>query len=453
MLTFYFISGFLNISFFFGIELFVLEFILFFNKEKYLKNYRKMLLAFLLYVAIILFVPSFIPGIKNIALDVFYESLILLFICISCTSIFYFGTGFSLNKTIFYAGVSYAIQHLTYSIVSLIQLLITNKFDGVDVLTMQNIFEAPIIAILIVFSIFLRKKLVLISDVELDRRSLSLIVVIIIVVNIILSTLCQLTIAMPAFNNEDLKLTRALVILLEKCYSVICCVLILYIELSLIKMRYLENRLKIGEFLTQVDKENYKLRKKSLEESKIIFHDLNHILNDLEGKIGTDTINDYKKRIESLTSYQKTGNLALDVVLNEEIKRAKENDIAISYIGNGKIISFMNESDIYALFLNIIDNAIEALMKVDSIDKKTIYLTIRSKNQMVFITCENYFENKLVKDHNIYLTTKNDNKYHGYGLQSISNVVKKYNGNVVFSNDKEIFKVSILFTDARIKES
>ena len=227
----------------------------------------------------------------------------------------------------------------------------------------------------------------------------------------------------------------------------------LYIELSLIKMQDLENRLRIGEFLTQVDKDNYELRKKSLEESKIIFHDLNHILTDLEGKIGSDAINDYKKRIESLTSYQKTGNLTLDVVLNEEIKRAKENDIAISYIGSGKLISFMNESDIYALFLNIIDNAIEALMKVDSIDKKTIYLTIRSKIQMVYITCENYFENKLVKEHNIYLTTKNDNKYHGYGLQSISNVVKKYNGNVVFSNDKEIFKVSILFTDARIKES
>lgn len=112
----------------------------------------------------------------------------------------------------------------------------------------------------------------------------------------------------------------------------------------------------------------------------------------------------------------------------------------------------MNEADIYALFLNMIDNAIEALINIGSNDRKIINLTIRNKQHLVYITCENYFENKLVKENHRYVTTKKDSDYHGYGIQSIENVVKKYNGNVLFTNDKEIFKVQILFTTQELED-
>ena len=62
----------------------------------------------------------------------------------------------------------------------------------------------------------------------------------------------------------------------------------------------------------------------------------------------------------------KTGNRALDVVLTMERMICEGSDIEFSCLVNGALLNFMEESDIYSLFGNLLDNAIEEARPFDS---------------------------------------------------------------------------------------
>lgn len=43
-------------------------------------------------------------------------------------------------------------------------------------------------------------------------------------------------------------------------------------------------------------------------------------------------------------------------------------------------------------------------------------------------------------------TSKEDKAYHGYGLKSMKNIVKKYNGIMKISTEDDIFRLTMTFT-------
>ena len=55
----------------------------------------------------------------------------------------------------------------------------------------------------------------------------------------------------------------------------------------------------------------------------------------------------------------------------------------------------MSESDIYSLFNNILDNAVEAVLRIQDPEKRIILLTVLSRNHFLFIHEENYCEEDL----------------------------------------------------------
>ncbi len=59
---------------------------------------------------------------------------------------------------------------------------------------------------------------------------------------------------------------------------------------------------------------------------------------------------------------------------------------------------------------------------------------------------ENYCESKiLIENGSIPITTKNDKRYHGYGIKSIKHSVEKYGGYVNITNNNNWFRVEMLF--------
>ena len=112
---------------------------------------------------------------------------------------------------------------------------------------------------------------------------------------------------------------------------------------------------------------------------------------------------------------------------------------------DGKTISFMNSTDVYALFGNLLDNAIESVLKEPDEEKRIISLLVSEKNGGTYIHMENYCGEPVTFENGFPVTTKNDKAYHGFGVRSIRYLADKYEGNLLMRMEKERFITDILF--------
>ena len=150
--------------------------------------------------------------------------------------------------------------------------------------------------------------------------------------------------------------------------------------------------------------------------------------------------------IEAYDSSFRTGNVALDVVLTRENFNCKEKNVKLTCVANGACLNFMSEVDVYSLFGNILDNAIEASEKLEDPEKRIISLTVSQEGYFVNIHAENYFCDHLTFTDGLPETTKLDTVYHGYGLKSIRMLVQKYEGSLKISTNEDRFVLDILFS-------
>lgn len=106
----------------------------------------------------------------------------------------------------------------------------------------------------------------------------------------------------------------------------------------------------------------------------------------------------------------------------------------------------MKDEDIYCLFGNMLDNAIEYVMTVEEKEKRFIRLFVKTNDNIKVIHQENYFDGRLQFSDGLPQTTKSDRINHGFGVKSIAHIVKKYGGELSVAVDGELFKMDIVLT-------
>ncbi len=112
---------------------------------------------------------------------------------------------------------------------------------------------------------------------------------------------------------------------------------------------------------------------------------------------------------------------------------------------DGTILSFMNTTDVYALFGNLLDNAIESVLKESDEEKRIISIQISKKTQGYHIHIDNYCNQTVVFEDDLPITSKKDKAYHGFGVRSIKYIVEKYYGDILMQVKEQCFQVDILF--------
>ena len=114
-----------------------------------------------------------------------------------------------------------------------------------------------------------------------------------------------------------------------------------------------------------------------------------------------------------------------------------------SYIIDGTLFDFMSDMEIYSLFGNVLDNALESCGKVSNPERRVISLKAVSQGEMVVLHVENFFEEELVMVDGMPVTTKSG-AGHGFGLRSIREIAEKYGGVVTLNTEGNIFKLTVL---------
>lgn len=218
-----------------------------------------------------------------------------------------------------------------------------------------------------------------------------------------------------------------------------------HIQVKEIQMRFEKDTL---QNITNMQYQNYKLSKESIDIVNQKYHDLKHQINLLKTGADTEKAGEYleqmEREIKIYETQNKTGNKVLDTILTSKSMHCQRHGIELKFMGEGQLLNFMEDMDISALFGNMLDNAIESVVKIKDRQKRLISIHVIQERQFIRIRTENYCEEDVQFQDGLPVTTKKDKRFHGYGTKSIKKIVEKYGGSVMAGKTDNWFELKIL---------
>lgn len=218
-----------------------------------------------------------------------------------------------------------------------------------------------------------------------------------------------------------------------------------HVQLGDLNMRYEVERL---QDMLEMQHHNYEMLEQSVNVVNQKYHDLKYQINYLKSEAGAKEsiayLNQMEQEIKAYEAQNKTGNKILDTILTGKSLYCQSNWIELTSVADGEALDFMDPMDISTLFGNMIDNAIESVSKIEKKERRLIHLAVAKQKNFLRIRMENCYDQELKFEKGMPVTTKADKKYHGFGLKSIQNTVKKYGGSTTIQAENGWFEVRIL---------
>ncbi|MFR7819305.1 GHKL domain-containing protein [Candidatus Pseudoruminococcus sp.] len=257
-----------------------------------------------------------------------------------------------------------------------------------------------------------------------------------------------------SFDND---ITKSWKFFITRICLLICTFVIYYVLLRsfdiLRKSAMLEERAKQAEAINDLQKAQYNLILKHIEETRIARHDLRQHLNLIQAYIDSgdqealkNYLEVYKKTLPIDTSQIYCKNYAIDVLVRYYAEQARQSNIEFyTNIELPKELS-ISEPDLCVMLGNLIENALEACQRKKSGEK---FIRICGKligENSISITIDNSCEEKPIKEGKEYRSSKRNDV--GIGLISVKNIVEKYDGITDFKYENGVFFASILLNTA-----
>lgn len=184
----------------------------------------------------------------------------------------------------------------------------------------------------------------------------------------------------------------------------------------------------------ELDKQvrHYAAMEKMNEDLRIFRHDLPKKLDPMLAYLeegNADAAKEIARELGASVTAQgtryRTGNYRLDTVLFCEQQSAAVDNITIDFPYDSVFpAAGIAPDDIYTIFPNALDNAIEACRRVAG--ERKITVTSNIVGDIVYVTVTNPVSGELRLKNGLPETTKTDRRRHGYGLRSIKKAAANY---------------------------
>ncbi len=214
------------------------------------------------------------------------------------------------------------------------------------------------------------------------------------------------------------------------------------------KIQY-ESRLRIAETLIAEQSKKYSEILSNSTELRQIRHDEINFCYGLLTSLKTNQINDAINQLtDKLNIAQNIDLSQQQEVFFETIIRFKENEVSNEMIKFKSDIRttaselHYNQVDIAILLGSLIDNAVDASRKFSDVQKRSINIFIENIQSQLLISIYNPTVSYV--DTTKLNSTKKHPEEHGFGLIAVKSIVEKYNGEIFFKSDNNIFEVSIV---------
>ena len=243
----------------------------------------------------------------------------------------------------------------------------------------------------------------------------------------------------------------------EYCYLFLLCITVIYIVTPLFMIKnklstYYEMGQKHQQEILNLQLQHFEQYKEAQEETRRFRHDMiNHLMaiqmlqKEEKQQEANEYVDELLGRVADLSPKVVTGSDMLDCIITSKIETMEQNNI--SYEIDGVFDQGLNMSpvDICVVFANAMDNAIEALLKVEN--SRDFYMRLKRTNTYYMVVMQNTINQtdlcKTLINKNRF-TTKRNKALHGYGLQNMKNAINKYGGEITTELEEDKFILTIL---------
>jgi len=249
-------------------------------------------------------------------------------------------------------------------------------------------------------------------------------------------------------NKEGLSTVQQVIMDL---YDMAACVGALVILHNIFKMDEMKHEAAVIQEMWNQERKQLALSQETVRMLNLKCHDMRHLLRLISAQQDDSTqreIDSIRELIDVYDSRVDTGNDVLNLLLAEKGLLCQKEKIRLNCVADGQRLNHMEKPDIYSLFGNALDNAIEAVRLVENPDMRIITLTVVGAMGMTSVCVENYYQGDSIKvEDGLPVTTKKDSVYHGYGVKSMQYLVNKYRGEMSICAEHNVFSLKLLLPD------
>lgn len=200
---------------------------------------------------------------------------------------------------------------------------------------------------------------------------------------------------------------------------------------------------------------NYQTLLEAYEKKSVLLHDIRNQLRMIREFVVSGQLQELLEYLSDTEGmWQKYVNQdfanhnLLNLILGTKKEEAEKAGITVRYEMSDMNGLKLNQTEVCALFLNLLDNAIEANQKVDLSQGRWMSLSCKRRQQMLIIRISNptVDRQRIVTADSILETTKEDKRLHGFGTRSIKQVIKAYDGYMRVEIGNNVFTFSAFLT-------
>lgn len=234
-------------------------------------------------------------------------------------------------------------------------------------------------------------------------------------------------------------------------FSLFPIIIVLTLILVMFYIMYIEkkNEIQLTNYKNEMLEKNYHEMLILYQKRDRIFHDMkNHLsvlsllISDKNLTRAEEYISKINEPILALEHKKYTENRIVNIILNDKYEKAENCGIHFNITAKDLKEGVIQDIDWCAILANLLDNAIEACLKVNKQNRK-IDLFLGQNDCATMITISNTYDGELETKNNKLLTSKTGVGFHGIGIESIRSAVDKYNGVFEYSFKKDIFIINI----------
>lgn len=343
----------------------------------------------------------------------------------------------------FCATAAYTMQNLAYGMSEAVNLVIGAQ--GINYQLAPIVIANAVVTNGLVYALCFRsfiKPMRHGGPVDVEDRRTVLLVAAVILINI------GFDLVIGALPEYGVSLARLLVL---RLVHMTACVFTLVVEYEMLYNRHLKEETLSLMRMIQEEGKQYAQSKENIEAINIKCHDIRHQIRNLRGRgavVDEGTLEDIAREVDIYDSGVKTGNEALDVILTEKGLVCEREGIALACIVDGSALGFMAPSDLYSLFGNAIDNAVEAVRLVTTKEMRTINVDVRRRANVVLVHVDNCLVDQPSFVNGLPQTTKADRANHGFGTKSIRMIAERYGGTVTMGASDGVFSLDVMLPAA-----
>lgn len=205
----------------------------------------------------------------------------------------------------------------------------------------------------------------------------------------------------------------------------------------------LSERANSTDRLLQMQRAYFTVLEEKMEETKTIRHDLRHHFTMIGGFIQNrqyaeleSYVAEYGRDIATAEPVTYCGNRVINVLANHFARIAERNGIRFELRCEMDGEINMTDADLCGLFSNLLENAVEACLRVETGNERFIRVGIVRLGSELTIRVWNSTDGNVRQTGDGFASSKGEGRT-GYGLYSIQTIAKKYGGYAAASWDEE----------------